>query len=87
MLTGIETPIFQEYARSVWKDAEREAFIDWIAVNADMGDVIPGGGQFAQGALGTRRHGQAGWRTGDLFQPIGQWRGGFAIGLRQGQAG
>ena len=44
MLTVIETPIFQEYARSVWKDAEREAFIDWIAVNADMGDVIPGAG-------------------------------------------
>ena len=44
MLTVIETPIFQEYASRVWKDAEREAFIDWIAVNADMGDVIPGAG-------------------------------------------
>jgi len=28
----------------VWTDAERIAFIDWLAVNPDAGDVIPGSG-------------------------------------------
>lgn len=42
MLTVIETPMFRHYADSVWKDEEREAFIDWIAQNPEAGDVIPG---------------------------------------------
>lgn len=50
MLTVIETPTFQRQAREVWSDDEREAFIDWIASNADAGDVIPG----AQGARKVR---------------------------------
>jgi mRNA-degrading endonuclease RelE of RelBE toxin-antitoxin system len=40
--TVVETAEFQKQARAVWNDAEREAFIDWIAVNPDAGDVIPG---------------------------------------------
>jgi hypothetical protein len=44
MLTVVETAIFQGYAASVWSQAERESFIDWIACNPDAGDVIPGAG-------------------------------------------
>ena len=42
MHTVVETAEFQKQARAVWNDAERVAFIDWIAVNPDAGDVIPG---------------------------------------------
>ncbi|HEY8097568.1 MAG TPA: transcriptional regulator, partial [Methylobacter sp.] len=42
MFTVIETPIFQKYAADIWSDAEREAFINWLAINPEVGDVIPG---------------------------------------------
>lgn len=42
MRTVIETPIFQKQAAAVWRVADREAFIDWIAEHPDAGDVIPG---------------------------------------------
>jgi mRNA-degrading endonuclease RelE of RelBE toxin-antitoxin system len=42
MYTVIETPTFQRTAGKLWSDEEREAFIDWIAVNPLAGDVIPG---------------------------------------------
>jgi len=42
MLTVIETPMFRQYAASVWGDGACEAFIDWIAQNPEAGDVIPG---------------------------------------------
>ena len=32
------------WAAQVWSDAERHAFIDWIADNPEAGDVIPGSG-------------------------------------------
>lgn len=38
----IETPTFQRQAQAVWSTQEREAFIDFIAENPDVGDVIPG---------------------------------------------
>lgn len=44
MLTIIETSQFMAYANNVWADDERVAFINWIAVNAESGDVIPGSG-------------------------------------------
>ena len=37
-----ETLQFQEQARKVWSESEREAFIDWISRNPLGGDVIPG---------------------------------------------
>ena len=46
MRTVIETPTFQKLAAKLWTDDERLAFIDWIAINPEAGDVIPG----AQGA-------------------------------------
>ena len=42
MLTVIETPLFMRYAKEVWDDDEREAFVEWIAENPAAGDVIPG---------------------------------------------
>jgi hypothetical protein len=42
MLTVIETPEFIASAAGIWTDEEREAFINWIAVNPEAGDVIPG---------------------------------------------
>jgi hypothetical protein len=42
--TVAETPIFQRYATEVWKDAEREEFINFIAANPEAGDLIRGSG-------------------------------------------
>ena len=44
MLTVIETPEFIAWSAKVWADDERCAFIDWIAVHADVGVVIPQSG-------------------------------------------
>ena len=41
MFTVTETAIFIRYASEVWSDSEREAFVDWISVNPEVGDVIP----------------------------------------------
>lgn len=42
MYTIIETDIFRRYASEIWNDDERLAFIQWLAQNPMMGDVIPG---------------------------------------------
>ena len=42
MLTVIETPTFLRTAQAFWSDAEREAFVDFIAQNPTAGDVISG---------------------------------------------
>jgi hypothetical protein len=44
MFTVIETSVFIKYAKQVWTDDERVAFINWIAVNPFAGDVIPNSG-------------------------------------------
>lgn len=41
MKTVIETPEFIIWSKTVWSDAERTDFIEWIADNSDAGDVIP----------------------------------------------
>jgi hypothetical protein len=40
-ITVAETPLFSRQARDVWDDAEREAFVDFIARNPEEGDLIP----------------------------------------------
>jgi hypothetical protein len=40
-ITVVELPLFQRLAGDVWDDAEREAFVDFIARNPEAGDVIP----------------------------------------------
>ena len=42
--TVAETAIFQRYAAEVWSDAERIAFINFIAASPEAGSVIPGSG-------------------------------------------
>jgi hypothetical protein len=44
LLTVAETQLFIRQAASVWTDAERNAFVDFIAANPEEGDVIPGTG-------------------------------------------
>ena len=41
LITVAETPLFNRQALDVWSDAEREAFIDFIARNPEEGDLIP----------------------------------------------
>ena len=40
-ITVVELPLFQRQARDVWDDADRIAFVDFIARNPDSGDLIP----------------------------------------------
>jgi hypothetical protein len=42
MRTVVETPTFQKQADKLWSEDERLAFIAWLAVNPQAGDVIPG---------------------------------------------
>jgi hypothetical protein len=42
--TVAETAIFQRYAAEVWSEAERIAFINFIAASPEAGSVIPGSG-------------------------------------------
>ena len=41
LVTVAETPLFVRQAEDVWDDAEREAFVAFIARNPEAGDVIP----------------------------------------------
>jgi uncharacterized protein (DUF4415 family) len=68
MNTVVETAEFQKQAKTIWSDAEREAFIDWIAANPDAGDVS-WRGRGTQSALGPCGKRQARRREGDLFPP------------------
>ncbi len=43
-LTVVETPQFVRQAGTVWADEERQEFVDFIARNPEMGDVIPEAG-------------------------------------------
>jgi hypothetical protein len=41
LVTLAETAVFVRQAASIWDDAEREEFINFIAANPETGDVIP----------------------------------------------
>jgi hypothetical protein len=41
LITVAETPLFSRQSREIWDDAEREAFIDFIARSPEEGDLIP----------------------------------------------
>ena len=69
MHTGVETTEFQKQAKAVWSDAEREAFIDWIAANPGAGDVIPGADGARKVRWGGAGKGKRRRREGDLFPP------------------
>lgn len=42
MRTVIETPEFEKKSKNVFSDTQLEDFINYIAVNYEAGDVIPG---------------------------------------------
>ncbi|MEO7854741.1 MAG: transcriptional regulator [Rubrivivax sp.] len=44
MRTVAETSVFQRYVAEVWSEAERVAFIDFIAASPDAASLIPGSG-------------------------------------------
>ena len=44
MRTIAETPLFQKAAAEIWSEGERFEFINWLALNPDAGDVVPGSG-------------------------------------------
>ena len=41
LITVVETPLLLRQAEDVWDEAERDAFVNFIARNPDAGDVIP----------------------------------------------
>jgi len=59
LITVVETAVFLRQAEDVWEDAEREAFVNYIAWNPEVGDVIPETGgvrkvRWARGGTGKR---------------------------------
>jgi hypothetical protein len=44
VFTVIETPTFSRQWPDYWSEDERGEFVAWLAVNPDVGDVIPGAG-------------------------------------------
>jgi RelE toxin of RelE / RelB toxin-antitoxin system len=40
-ITIAETPLFVRQAEDVWDDAERDVFVNFIALHPEAGDVIP----------------------------------------------
>ena len=60
MRTVAETEIFQRYAAEVWKEGEREQFINWIAANPDSGVVIAGSGGCRKVRWATTGRGKSG---------------------------
>jgi hypothetical protein len=59
-ITVAETQLFIRQAASVWTDAERNAFVDFIAANPEEGDVIPGTGGVRKLRWGRRGVGKRG---------------------------
>jgi hypothetical protein len=44
VFTVIETPTLSRQWPDYWSEDERGEFVAWLAVNPDVGDVIPGAG-------------------------------------------
>jgi hypothetical protein len=62
LITVAETPLFVRQAEDVWDDAEREAFVNFIARNPQAGDLIPETGgvrKIRWARLGTGKRGGA----------------------------
>jgi hypothetical protein len=59
-ITVAETQLFIRQAASVWTDAERNAFVDFIAANPEEGDVIPGTGDVRKLRWGRQGSGKRG---------------------------
>lgn len=60
LITVAETPLFVRQVAAVWDDAEREAFVEFIARHPEAGDVIPDTGgvrKIRWGRAGTGKRG------------------------------
>jgi len=44
MYTVIETHVFKRSADLIWSEDQRLQFVEWLANNALVGDVVPGAG-------------------------------------------
>ena len=75
MNTVAETAVFIRYAAEIWSEAERMAFVAWIAANPGAGDVIPGSG-------GCRK---VRWSRAGMGKRGGVWPGVVVDRLHQGQ--
>lgn len=60
MLTVIESPEFIATSATIWTPDERHAFIDWIASNSEVGDVIPGAGGLRKVRWSAKGRGKSG---------------------------
>lgn len=60
MRTVIETPTFQKQAEQLWSEEERLEFVEWIAMNPEAGDVIPGAGGARKVRWSRAGHGKRG---------------------------
>jgi hypothetical protein len=65
-ITVAQTPLFIRQAATVWDEAEREAFVAFIATHPEAGDVIPETGG-AEGPLDAKWRRKARRRTRHLF--------------------
>ena len=62
MKTVVEGAVFRKQAERIWKDHEREAFIDWIALHWMDGSVI----RVGQGARKIRWSRQGSGKSGGV---------------------
>lgn len=59
-ITVVETAVFLRQAAAVWSDQERAEFVDFIARNPEVGDLIPASGGIRKVRWGQRGSGKRG---------------------------
>jgi len=84
LITVAETPLFLRQAEKVWSRQEHSEFVDYIAGNPEVGDVIGTGG-----IRKVRWGREGGWQArrgaGDLFLSCSRSATVPADGLREGE--
>ena len=59
LMTVAETAPFVRQATKLWTEDDRNAFVDFIAANPDVGDVIPDTGHLRKVRWGRREIGKS----------------------------
>jgi hypothetical protein len=59
-ISVVELPLFLRQAASVWSETERSAFVDFIARNPEVGDLIPDTGGVRKVRWGRQGSGKRG---------------------------
>jgi len=75
LITVVETALFTRQAEDVWEEAEREAFVNYIAWNPEVGDVIPETGgvrkiRWSRGGMGRRGGARVIYFYHDAHRPV-----------------